>query len=442
MSPTFAGKKHPLPVPKICPLCRQQRRLSFRNERSLYKSKCGLSGKTIISLYSPEKPHTVYDQDQWWSDKWNALDYGRDFDFSKSFSEQLKQLYIDVPQLSLYNINVENGYYTNYALNQKNCYLLFGAGNNEDCLFGKFVVECKDVVDCLSVYGCELCYEGVASEKCYDCKFFVNCQNCSDCLMIEECLGCKNCIACFGLRKKEYCIGNEQLSKEEYEKMATKCKQLSHENIKYLKKMLDDLKAKLPHMQSHTYNCEDSSGDGLYNCKNCTNAFDCKDCEDCKNIYFSPKTIETQDCSFCAPDGVRFCYNVCSIIGLENSITNFFVWYGSDALYSMNCQSCNNIFGCVGLRNEKYCILNKEYSKDEYEKMVSKIIDHMTETGEWGEYFSYSLNPFAYNETIAQEYFPLTKEKALSLGATWKDDMENTETFELIPQEIKFYEKT
>jgi len=31
----------------------------------------------------------------------------------------------------------------------------------------------------------------------------------------------------------------------------------------------------------------------------------------------------------------------------------------------------------------KYCILNKQYSKEEYEELVPKIIEHMQKTGEW-----------------------------------------------------------
>jgi len=49
------------------------------------------------------------------------------------------------------------------------------------------------------------------------------------------------------------------------------------------------------------------------------------------------------------------------------------------------------------------------------------IIEHMKKTGEWGEFFPISLSPFAYNETTAQDYFPLTPEKAKQIGAKWKE---------------------
>ncbi len=75
VSPVFGGKRYSIPAPTLCPDCRQQRRLSFRNERKLYKRKCDATGKDIISIYSPDKPYTVYHQDYWWSDKWDPLDY-------------------------------------------------------------------------------------------------------------------------------------------------------------------------------------------------------------------------------------------------------------------------------------------------------------------------------------------------------------------------------
>jgi len=37
VSPIFNGKRYSIPTPQMCPECRNQRRLFFRNERSLYK---------------------------------------------------------------------------------------------------------------------------------------------------------------------------------------------------------------------------------------------------------------------------------------------------------------------------------------------------------------------------------------------------------------------
>jgi hypothetical protein len=68
ISPTFNGVKYQIPTPTLCPEERQRRRLSFRNERKLYKRPSDLSGKRVVSLYSPDKHYEIYSQDEWWSD--------------------------------------------------------------------------------------------------------------------------------------------------------------------------------------------------------------------------------------------------------------------------------------------------------------------------------------------------------------------------------------
>ena len=81
-----------VPPPTFCPECRLQRRLVWRNERSLYHRKCELCSKNVISMYSPESPFSVYCHECWWGDGWDPLKYGRDYNFSKPFFEQYKEL--------------------------------------------------------------------------------------------------------------------------------------------------------------------------------------------------------------------------------------------------------------------------------------------------------------------------------------------------------------
>jgi hypothetical protein len=95
-----------------------------------------------------------------------------------------------------------------------------------------------------------------------------------------------------------------------------------------------------------------------------------------------------------------------------NHMFSTFPRYWSFVFYSDNCSNSSNLFGCIGLRNKSYCIFNKQYTKEEYEKQVAKIIAHMQETWERGEFFHPSVSPFGYNETVAQEYFPLTRDEA------------------------------
>lgn len=422
ISPVFAGKKYAIPAPKLCPHCRLQRRMAFRNERKLYSRKSDLSGRMIVSNYSPDKPYKVYDQEEWWSDQWDPLQYGRDFDFNRSFNEQFNELVQDVPHVSLTNTGCENSYYTNFALYGKNCYLIFGMGNSEDCLYGKFIVASKGCVDNLAIYSSELCYEGVALEGSYACRYAMNSRNCVDCLMIDNCQSTKNSIACFGLVSKEYYYLNQYVGKGKFEELKKEYEYLTPTKVAFLREQLESLAANLPHREAHIFGSENCTGDNIYNSKNCQTSFDAKDCEDSKYLNFAPKTKNSYDIVFCAPDGVEFSYNLCSAVGMKNSMSTYLVWYGSDLYYSLECHKNNDIFGCCGLRNKQYCIFNKQYSKEEYDMLVGRIIEHMQKTGEWGEFLDYKVSPFGYNEAVGFEYYPLNKDQALAIGAKWHEE--------------------
>ena len=397
------------------------RRLSLRNERHLYPRTCDLSGKKMASVFSPDSPYKIYDQDEWWSDRWDPTEYGRPFDYEKTFTENMRALLLDVPHQGLYTKNVENSYYSNYALNVKNCYFLFGAGESEDCLYSRFIHQSRDVVEGLSLFRCELCYEGVASDDCYDCRYFLNSRSCSSCTMIENCESCTNCMLCYGLYRAEHCILNRKVSKAEYDAFLASITPLTPEKIIELERSLAELKANLPLRGAHIYASEDCSGDMIYNCKNCHHAFDTIDSEDCYHISFAPRMRMCLDNTYTAPLGNRFCYEVCSTVGSEECMATFLCWHGSRVRYSFEINNCNELFACVGLKQKEYHILNKPYSPEAYEQEVRKIVTHMQKTGEWGEYLSPSLSFFAYNETVASEYFPLSKEQALQHGLRWRD---------------------
>src|SRR3989338_11043691 len=136
-------EKIKVPPPTFCPLCRAQRRFSFRNERVLYKKKSDFSGEEIFSMFSLESGIKIYEREIWMSDKWDPMDYGVDYDFSKPFFAQFFELLKNVP---LKNLNVQNGVgspYVNNATDPKNSYLVFNTSNPEDCMYGHAINFCK-----------------------------------------------------------------------------------------------------------------------------------------------------------------------------------------------------------------------------------------------------------------------------------------------------------
>jgi len=422
LSPEFAGKKFPIPSPNDCPDCRLKQRLSYRAGNKFFSRKCDLTGKPIVSMYSPEKTFKVYEHDAWWSDQWDAMQYGRDFDFSRPLYDQLFKLFSDVPHAALLNTNTENSYYTNHGLNLKNCYLVTGVAESEDVMYGYFTIGCKDVLDSASLTNCQYCYEGLTSGDCYLCKYFSNCRNCTECMMVEDCQGCTNCIGCFGLKNKQYYIYNQNVGKESYEKFVREnLTPLTHAKIESIHQKFNEIKIKLPHRHAYLYSCEDCTGDLVFNSKNCIWAFGTTQGEDSAYTFSSSQAINLCDCSFSGGKvGAQYSCNTLSTIG-QKFLFSWIHWLGNSSIFTMECHSCTDCFACVGLKNKQYCVFNKQYTKEEYESLAAKILEHMQKTNEWGEFFSPAKSPYAYNESVAQDYFPLEKNEAIAKGFVWSE---------------------
>jgi len=209
-------KKYSIPTPTFCPDCRQQRRMSFRNERKLYHRKSDASEKSIVSIYSPDKPYKVYDFKERRADNRDPLDYGRDYDPNKSFFQQFDELLKAVPHISLRLTNSENSDYTNLSGYNKNCYLLFASEYNEDCGYGSQVIKSKNSYDILNCSDLDHCYEMTNCDKCYNTSFARNSKDCSNCMYIEDCVGCSNCMFCTHLVNTQYHIFNKPYSKDDY----------------------------------------------------------------------------------------------------------------------------------------------------------------------------------------------------------------------------------
>lgn len=456
VSPIFSGKKYSISTPTLCPDCRQQRRLAFRNERKLYKRKCDLTWKDIISIYSPDKPYKVYDPKIWRSDQRNPMDYWRDFDFGKSFFEQFNEFLLAVPREGIIILNSENCDYNNMIRFSKDCYLCSLIANSERLYYSYWIVdESSDLIDCAYCFACTNCYECLNLDKCYDCTYVLDSSNSESCYFSYNLNGCKNCILCSNLVNKSYCINNKQYTPEEFAAM----KKGIFVNGTALRNFINnfyDLLKKSIRKENTNIQTENSLGDYLKRCKDCAYSFDGENGENLKYVISFGNSKDSMDCYAIGFQDTARCYE--SAIAKWNSKI-FFSFNNTNCDNIYYCDSniaCQNCFGCVGLRNKSYCIFNKEHTESEYKQLVPKIIEHMIITKERGEFFPWSLSPFGYNETVVMEYFPLTREEAL---AKWfkRSDYEapfpktdakdiiicevSRRPFRLIPQEIEFYKK-
>ena len=419
-------EKMGVPAPTLCPEERQRRRISFRNFTQLYRRKCDATGKDIISMYHTKQPFPVYENEYWWSDSWDGKQYAQDIDFKKPFFQQYDELAKKVPRFSTFNLQAENSKYSNFSWMSKNCYLVFGCVRDEDCLYGHIVWDSKDCVDNLYIFRCEWCSNCIDCVDCYDVHFSTESANCNKSYFLHDCRGCTNCFGCTNLRNKQYHFMNHECNKTEYFEKLKNVQPFTERTLNNGKFWLEKTKKEqciFPPLFG--VKNENVHGNHIYESKNCYQCFDSKQCEDSKYLYTAHGEQNCYDVSFTGANA-RFCYDCLTIGNSESLIFSHGINQCSNLAYCEFCYSSHDLFGCNGLRNAQYCIFNKQYSKEEYFTLRKEIIEHMKKTEEWGEFFPIELSPFAYNEAIVNEYFPLSKEKVLANKWILKDEESST----------------
>ena len=411
-------EKMKVPPPTFCPECRNQRRLAMRNERVFYWRNCHSCGEKIISYYHPEKDQVVWCPKCWWSDKLGPFKYGKNFDFSKSFFEQFKELYKKVPTLSLDVVNCKDSAYVSYCGDDNHCYFDIAGEANEYCYYCKFVKYSRDCLDCSFVYNSELAYECVNCHRVYGSTHLSKCQDCNNCHFLYDCRGCQNCFGCWSLRNKQYHIFNQPYSRDEYIKQLEELKLKSFKSTENVKKKFEEESAQAIIKFASMAKCVNCTGDDQFACKNIKDSFDVTNAENGRwlNDVLDAKECRDLNFSLYKPS---FDIELISTLNLGNSGFCNASHYCYDAWYSDKCNNSSDIFGCIALSKQKNCILNKQFSPEEYKVHKERIIEHMKKTGEWGEFFPVGTSGFGYNESVAQEYFPISEKECGRRGLDW-----------------------
>jgi len=430
ISPTFAWKTFLVPYPTLCPELRHMRRMCFRNDRSLYKRNCDATGKWVISMFHPQAPFVVYDKEYRWGDTWSAFDYGVDFDERRGFFDQFGQLFHNVPLPSLLNSNSELSDYVNQTDSMKSCYLMYSCCRDEHCYFGNRAFDCSYCLDCSVAYNCQHCYQCIDIHDCYQCFWGEGLLACRDSYFLFDCHDCHHCFGCWNLRAASFCVFNQQYSETEYfQKISQRIGDLgsrskSGQVIALCHKKIREHAAY--HATRQTLS-ENSFGGFLFASKNIFACYEWGDLEDChyglmlhnaKNVMDNNNSTWSQR-QYEVSTGGLWWYN--DLFCLD-------VWPGvTDSYYSAFCASSDHLFGCVGLKNASYCVLNKQYNKLDRERLVGDIIEHMMSSAQsqkiserW-EFFDPSMSPFGINESAAYEYFPVEKTQALARWFPWRD---------------------
>ncbi|OGF90627.1 hypothetical protein A3H65_02560, partial [Candidatus Giovannonibacteria bacterium RIFCSPLOWO2_02_FULL_45_14] len=373
-------QKISVPPPTWCPECRMVRRMNFRNERTLYNRKCDLCKKEIISMYDKNHIAPVYCYDCWHSDKWNPMDYGNEYDLKITFFEQIKNLVQKVPCLALEGYKNTNATYSNFTWLSKNVYLSPSTLSSENVAYSKAIYYARDIFESYRFNYSELAYEGINGQKNSRVKFLQNSYECLDSYFLYDCVNCQNCFMSSNLRHQKYVFRNKKLAKEEYEQKMREIDFGSYEQIVDLIKEYESAKLSSVRKFIDSKNVTNVTGDSITNSKNSIQCFNIEKCEDVKYFFQGLEIKDGMDLTGAGGpaeilyEGVNVGYQDTNILFCLNSYIGCI-----ELKYDNQCSNSQYIFGCVGLRNKQYCILNKQYAKEEYETLVPKIIKHMND---------------------------------------------------------------
>ncbi len=385
------------PVPDIHPIARFALRLCHGNNWSLYWTSDARTGKKLLSCHDPKDGEQIVDHHYWMSDEFDAKEYGREFDFSRGFFEQYFEMVRSIPKPNVTIVNCTNVEYANHVFNSKNCYLCFICFDSENVLYSFRSRASRDCLSIMNSRSCELCYQCIHCSECYDVQFAEFSSHCNASRFLSNCNDCMDCYQCANLKSKQYCIQNTQYTKEDYAAKMNEIDLSSYAQFQKEYEQWQTFLATQPIQAERNIACEDSTGTFLTNCRSCYFCSNLSNGENCVNS-FGNNSVE-----LCDSAGENSQYGLMNVGFIESQdVAYTLVARNCYALrYSQYMLQSHDCFGCYGLKKSSHCILNREYSPEEYARLQERITDHMKNTGEWGKFFPPQYSPFFYDDTNA-----------------------------------------
>ncbi|MFH1246350.1 MAG: hypothetical protein V1489_01055 [Candidatus Liptonbacteria bacterium] len=439
-----------VPPPTFCPDCRMQRRLTWRNERTLYKRTCDLCKQQIVSMYPEHSSFTVYCPECWQSDKWDSASYGKPYDFSIPFFTQFRALLGAVPRLSLEGYQNVNTPYSNYTWFSKDIYLSPTTISSENIGNSFSIWFSTDSFDCDHLNNSNHCNDVVNGERCAKCAASLNIQECLDSRFLYDCRDTQHSFLSANLRHASNVLRNRRYSAEEYRVELQKIDTGSFRVWEELQREFEAMRNAAITRFAVTLKSVNVNGQAIVYSKNIHHSFNISHSE---NLRYSAQALYGKDCMDVyglggGPEGASDLVYEGVNVGYKDSQLLFSVdtFEGMiDAQYCDLCKGSQDVFGCIGMRGKKYCILNRQYNKEEYAALLQKILEQMRTVPyvdaqgreyRYGEFFPAEISPFAYNESIAQEHFPLNKKQVVASGYRWRDAETTSYTITIPAQKL------
>lgn len=406
-------RKLRVPPSQYSPKTRLKVLTGFGTGIGLWKNRHALTGEPLLSCVHPDSPLKVITDKEW-----HAADFlgTQSINSSQSILQQLTQLVFSTPLPATFDNGSNRGSIGVEMIDAEDCYLGFGGlgmrrldyysigSNSEDCVD---VTNVNDIRECTQINHCD---------RLYRCRYTLESYDCINGTFLFDCRNCEFCFGATNQRNKKYLFFNKQLSKEQWEDAVSRIDLCSYQVWQQQYEAFQTLmREDAIWPERFLVNCDDCQGDYLTRCVRVHEGFWQIDSKDC---FWSPFNAENEDGYFTVWAGrISQSYSSVCVWECQELRNCFGCEYSRQLEYCYRCLNCEYCFGCVGLKRQRFCIFNKQYSEEEYWKLVDALKCAMLDRGEYGRFFSPACSPYGYQFAIGMLFSVYDEDELSLLGA-------------------------
>ena len=323
----------------------------------------------------------------------------QEYNISKKFFENFQDFIKNTKFPAMFSYWwTENSEYADSAHTSKNAYLTFLTTFSSENILYSFSVKmnCRNVINSVMIVeSSENIYTSFCCINSYNIFFSRYIEKSSNIRFSTNLLGCNECLFCNNLQNQTYCIYNKQYNKEEYFK---KKREILIDKKSFLSHYMDILET-----QWFQINTSNSTWSWLSNCVDLDSWYICFNLNKWKNTIWvqSDEQNENMYNSFLCWRSHDFFWVTSSWWFSDNIYIGVWNNNTSHAYYSIFLDSCSYCLGCIWLKNKSFCILNKQYTKEERFEKANEIFAQMDKEWTLWQFFPWSMNPFYFNDTAA-----------------------------------------
>ncbi|MDA1038209.1 MAG: hypothetical protein O2877_00795 [bacterium] len=404
------------------------------------------TGKPVLSFHHPATGVRVLPDKEWHARDFSNIQ--KPLDLNRPFFDQMQALLREVPMPATFNKEEPENSIALFSFGDRDSYFTFACRSARSF----FLIGAFDVEDTSAVFlssESSKSHSVLHSHRIYNCRYVRESFDCMDSVFLFDCRNCKNCFGASNKRNAEYVWFNEQLSKSEWERRRAEVdlgsRRVVEDHMRHFEKLLLE-ESVWP--ESFNFGSEDAIGDYLNQATRCYYCFDSE--KGAVDNYWSAWM-------YGAPTQNAFCWGAvnsseCYLCVSSPESSRLKCSYRStrceQSEYLFGCIDCVNCFGCIGIKNKQFCILNKQYSEEDYWNLVDQLKCQLLEDGSYGEYFPTTMATTYVPENGAVLYAGASESDMRALGglvfdpesegATGKDrvDLAMARRVEEIPDSI------